>query len=93
MTKITNAKTGEDIGGVTRIELTMDVTDEDPMPRALLLVVGPVFDIIADAEIKHVCPVCGRENIEQEAMTEEEASDLAGHIAEWSEIINKGEAQ
>ncbi len=63
MTKITDAETGKAIHMVGRVEvnLVIDAGNRDPIPRAIMTVFMPVVDIIADAEIKQVCPVCGRE--------------------------------
>ncbi len=63
MTNITDTETGENINYITRIELTMDAKDQ--MPFAVLYAALPVVDVIADAEIKHVCPCCGQSTEKQ----------------------------
>lgn len=58
MTTITDAETGEMIGDVTSLDLHIDVNQETP-PYVTIVHDMPVVDVIADAEIKHVCPHCG----------------------------------
>lgn len=59
-TKITNAETGEDLSSkIFRVELELDVTK---VAMATVFMYTPVVDVIADAEIRKVCPCCGREN-------------------------------
>ena len=63
MTEVTDADSGQSIDCVQRIDLVIDVTEPSnrrAMPYATMLVGFPVVDIIADADIKHVCPVCGK---------------------------------
>lgn len=54
-TKITNAETGEDIPGVFRMVLI-------PAGHAITAQIDAYadVDIIADAEVRHICPGCGR---------------------------------
>lgn len=66
-TRITDAETGEPLGYVQRVE--MDIQANGDPVTAILTIAMPVIDVIADAEIKHVCPCCGREQ-EQEITTE-----------------------
>jgi hypothetical protein len=65
MTKVTDAETGESLDHVFRVTLTYDVNDKQP-PMALLWMYTPVVDVIIDAEIRHVCPACGRPEEERE---------------------------
>ncbi len=58
MTKISNAETGE----LLDLQVTeVTIKAKDDMPYAILTSIQPVVDIIADAEIKQVCPCCGRD--------------------------------
>jgi hypothetical protein len=59
LTDITDAETGQAIEFVTRLELEIS-SSRKSVPSAVLYVAYPVVDVIADAEIKHVCPVCGK---------------------------------
>lgn len=64
LTQVTNTETGEDLTKQMRIsEITIRVKDD--IPLAILTSRLPVIDIIADAEIRHVCPACGRPEQEQ----------------------------
>ncbi len=65
-TKITDAETGVEISQVAALTWTFDCNDKqfNGMPKALLTIFDPVVDIIVDAEIRHVCPVCGRDVVE-----------------------------
>jgi hypothetical protein len=56
--KVTDAETGALIENVSRI--SFDVRTKDPM-RAVLYIASPIVDIIADADIRHICPCCGKE--------------------------------
>jgi hypothetical protein len=56
MTKVTEAETGK----VLDLQITKVIITVDDAPRAILTSVLPVLDIIADAEIKHACPHCGK---------------------------------
>ena len=63
-TKITDAETGSEVESVGSLTWSFDCNDRShfrDMPRATLTVFDPVSDIIADAEIRHVCPACGRD--------------------------------
>ena len=57
-TRITSCETGQELQYVTKAVITFEASAE--APTADLIMVYPVVDIIADAEIKHVCPCCGR---------------------------------
>lgn len=58
MTRVTDAETGKELEwSIFRITLAAD--RKEP-PTAFISVYMPAVDIIADAEIRHVCPVCGR---------------------------------
>ncbi len=59
MTTVTNAETGEHITNAFRFEL--DVSKHKDMPVAVLYIYSPVIDWTGDAEIKQICPCCGRE--------------------------------
>ncbi len=63
-TKITDAETGEPFGHVTSAIIQFDANEGSP--TAILVVATPVVDVIVDAEVKHVCPCCGREKAEEE---------------------------
>lgn len=63
-THITDAETGEPLGYVQRVEMDIQA-NSDPV-TAILTVAMPVLDIIADAEIKHVCPCCGAPKKDEE---------------------------
>ena len=67
MTQITDAETGKQLD-LRVIELTIKV--QDGLPHAILTSVLPVVDVIADAEIKHVCPYCGRPSVLEERKSE-----------------------
>jgi hypothetical protein len=57
MTQVTDAETGEKLEiGITEV----CIKAKDDMPYAILTSIFPVIDIVADAEIKHVCPYCGK---------------------------------
>jgi hypothetical protein len=56
-TQVTDAETGEKLDFQVT-EITIKAKDE--MPYAILTSLFPVIDVIADAEIKHVCPCCGK---------------------------------
>ena len=58
-TKITDAETGSEVENVGSLTWSFDYRS---MPTVVLTVFDPVIDIIADAEIRHICPACGREN-------------------------------
>lgn len=66
-TKITDAETGEPLGYVQRVE--MDIQANGDPVIAVLTVAMPVVDVIADAEIKRVCPCCGAPQDEEESQT------------------------
>ncbi len=57
MTQITEAETGRHLD-LQLTEVTIKVGDD--LPYAILTSIEPVIDIIADAEIKQVCPCCGK---------------------------------
>lgn len=61
--RVTDAETGEPLGYVQRVEI--DIQANSDLARAILTVAMPVVDVIADAEIKHICPCCGREQEEE----------------------------
>lgn len=64
---VTNAETGELIDYVQSVELEMQATNDPVIARITVAV--PVLDIIADAEIKHVCPCCGSPQEDEEPQT------------------------
>ena len=57
--KITDAETGAEIQHVKSAELRLDADRGGLIPRVYLEVYAPLIDIIADAEVKHICPCCG----------------------------------
>ena len=59
MTTVTDTETGEQLANVTDVDLHISV--RDPYPYALLTVANPVVDVIVEAEIRRVCPCCGRD--------------------------------
>lgn len=61
-TQIMDAETGEPVEGVYKITVNMDM--KHPI-TALVYAYAPIVDVIADAEIRHVCRCCGHP-IEQE---------------------------
>lgn len=63
-TCITNAETGELIDYVQSVELEMQATNDPIIARITVAV--PILDIIADAEIKRVCPCCGTPQKEEQ---------------------------
>lgn len=70
-TRVTDVETGQEISHITSLTYTNgDLNEECPYPRAEITVAMPaVIDVIVDAEIRHVCPVCGRSVEEQSEMT------------------------
>ena len=64
MTKVTDAETGENIDYVMRIDLVIDANEDEfrrSMPYVIMHVGWlPIVDVIVDAEIRKVCPVCGK---------------------------------
>lgn len=65
MTEITDAETGKRLDWqIFRVEL--DARGSKEPPTATLYLYMPALDVIADAEIKHVCPCCGQEVSSQE---------------------------
>lgn len=57
--RITNAETGEAIEHVGRIELDFNAASGPVVAKVTVYM--PVIDLIVDAEIKHVCPCCGKD--------------------------------
>lgn len=57
-THITDAETGEDLSALQVMDIYINAGDT--FPRAILTCASPPVDLIADAEIKQVCPCCGR---------------------------------
>jgi len=60
MTRVTDVETGKELAMVKSADLTIrfDASDRN-MPVAHLTVYAPVVDVIADADIKYICPCCG----------------------------------
>lgn len=56
--RIVDAKTGEIINYISRVEITLDVNE---VPRATLHMIMPVLDIEIDADVHTICPLCGQE--------------------------------
>lgn len=59
LTKVTDAETGNHLN-LHISEISIKVYDD--LPHAILTCLLPDIDVIADAEIKYVCPHCGKEN-------------------------------
>jgi len=57
-TLVTDADTGTEILHVMAVDVHLEANRE--LPQAILTMGLPIVDIIADAEIKQVCPCCGR---------------------------------
>jgi hypothetical protein len=63
MTKVTDAETGKELDWqIFRVELDANWKE---LPTAIVYCYMPAVDIIADAEIRHVCPVCGKSEEEK----------------------------
>jgi hypothetical protein len=58
MTRIFDADTGKSLDYVTRVEVALDISAEPP--HAVIYQAFPLVEIIADAEVKQICPCCGR---------------------------------
>ncbi len=58
-TKIIDVETGKELTHVGRVDLGFDASSGPITAR--LTVYRPPIDIIADAEIRKVCPCCGKE--------------------------------
>jgi hypothetical protein len=56
-TKVTDAETGEEVKNVAFISLNFGPCDR---MQAIIHVINPVIDVIADADIRQVCPCCGQ---------------------------------
>ena len=59
MTEITDVETGKSIEYVVRVAFAFDANRHEE-PIAILDVAFPIIDVIVDAEIRRVCPVCGK---------------------------------
>ncbi len=61
-TKVTDVETGREFYGVTKVVIG-DINDPaaHPFPYAEITIADAIFDVIADAQIKHICPCCGRD--------------------------------
>ncbi len=65
---VTDVETGAMLNSVIAAEIHIGVispvdgkiTHSDDPATAILIIAEPVIDIIADAEIRRVCPSCGR---------------------------------
>jgi len=61
-TQVTDAETGETLEfGITEVRITAS----KDVPQAILTAILPAIDVIADAEINHVCPYCGKPKEEE----------------------------
>ena len=60
LTKITDAETGEDIPNVQRVDLSFDCRAKEA-PIAIIYSMLPKVDVVVNAQVRHVCPYCGRE--------------------------------
>ncbi len=66
MPRLSNAETGE----LLDLQITeVTIKAKDDLPYAILTSIQPVIDIIADAEIKQVCPCCGKPVEDQKLKT------------------------
>jgi hypothetical protein len=65
-TVVTDCETGKVLDGVNKVQWVADAHEMDRLPQAEIIVIVPVVDIIADAEIRKVCPCCGRDVEESE---------------------------
>lgn len=63
-TRVTDLETGQPLEYVKHVALDIPANN-DPI-TATITVAGPEIDIIADAEIKHVCPCCGTPQKEEQ---------------------------
>lgn len=59
-TKITSVETGQTLNYVTEADIHIEWGATDSIPTVRLTQLFPVVDIIADAEIKQICPCCGQ---------------------------------
>lgn len=59
MTQLTDVETGKVIEHCTDADVHLKINVQD-MPKALITTIMPVIDVIVDAEIQQVCPVCGK---------------------------------
>jgi hypothetical protein len=57
MASVTDVETNEVLENVTHVGINIDVRE---VVTATITTLFPVVDIIADAEIKQVCPCCGK---------------------------------
>ncbi len=62
-TRIIDMETGEELERIGRVEMNFDASSGPITARLTQYWVG--VDIIADAEIKQVCPCCGKSVQEQ----------------------------
>lgn len=62
-TQFTSVETGEELQYVT--EALIRYKAGEPLPTVQLTMIHPSVDIIADAEIRHICPCCGRDMPEE----------------------------
>lgn len=65
-TYVTDLETGKQLEYVMHVGLDIPA-NHDPI-TATITVAAPTIDIIADAEIKHVCPCCGAPQDDEEAI-------------------------
>ncbi len=79
---VTDVETGKVIDNVFKVQWTADAGYMDRFPTAEIVAYVPVVDVIADAELRHVCPACGRSVEEQQ-----DDVDLVQHrIAEMKQV-------
>jgi len=61
-TKITDANTGRELENVSGLSWIVDLNDPSLRNGKITLTLWePIIDVIVDAEIKKICPCCGRE--------------------------------
>ncbi len=58
LTEVTDTDNGEKVENIARVDLSI-VPVKEPV-KAVITVNAPIVDVIADAEIKHICPCCGK---------------------------------
>ena len=76
MTRITDAETGKALDDWHIFRIELDAHHNEP-PTAIIYTYMPVVNIIADAEIRQVCPGCGRP-VEEHEQEEPETPYLGG---------------
>ena len=78
-TKVTDVETGASIDDAFSAIVTMRAGHQT---QVQLSVYAPVVDIIADAEVRHIRPACGRENEVPREYQENKTVPLSVRVAE-----------